>query len=146
MQLTRRQETWDPFRELDDLNTRINRLFGLTRWDGELADWVPSCDVSEDEKEYRIRLELPDVKKEDVHVKMESGVLVIKGERKEEKEEKGVRFHRRELSYGKFVRRFTMPEEIDETKIQATFRDGMLDLILAKVKVSPMKAKEIPII
>lgn len=146
MQLTRRQETWDPFRELDDLNTRINRLFGLTRWDGELADWVPSCDVSEDEKEYRIRLELPDVKKEDVHVKMESGVLVIKGERREEKEEKGVRFHRRELSYGKFVRRFTMPEEIDETKIQATFRDGMLDLILAKVKVSPMKAKEIPII
>lgn len=145
MQLTRRSETWDPFQEIDELKTRVNRLFGLTKWDGDLADWIPSCNVSEDEKEYRIRMELPDVKKEDVKVNMENGVLVVQGERKEEKEERGVRFHRRELSYGRFVRRFTMPEEVDESKIQANFRDGMLNLVLAKSKVKPSHVKEIPI-
>ena len=145
MQLTRRSETWDPFQEIDELKTRVNRLFGLTKWDGDLADWIPSCNVSEDEKEYRIRMELPDVKKEDVKVNMENGVLVVQGERKEEKEERGVRFHRRELSYGRFVRRFTMPEEVDESKIQANFRDGMLNLVLAKSKVKPSHIKEIPI-
>ena len=145
MQLTRRSETWDPFQEIDELKTRVNRLFGLTKWDGDLADWIPSCNVSEDEKEYRVRMELPDVKKEDVKVNMENGVLVVQGERKEEKEERGVRFHRRELSYGRFVRRFTMPEEVDESKIQANFRDGMLNLVLAKSKVKPSHVKEIPI-
>lgn len=145
MQLTRRQETWDPFHELDDLSTRMNRLFGMTRWDGELADWAPSCEVSEDDAGYRIRLDLPGLKKEDVHVKMENGVLVIQGERKEEKEEKGVKFHRRELTYGKFVRRFTIPEEIDESRVQATFQDGTLNLVLAKTSKAPSKSKEIPI-
>ncbi len=145
MQLTRRSETWDPFQEIDELKTRVNRLFGLTKWDGDLADWVPSCNVSEDEKEYRVRMELPDIKKEDVKVNMENGVLVVQGERKEEKEERGVRFHRRELSYGKFLRRFTMPEEVDESKIQASFRDGMLNLVITKSKVKPTQVKEIPI-
>jgi HSP20 family protein len=145
MQLTRRAESWDPFQEIDELKSRVNRLFGLTKWDGDLADWVPSCNVSEDEKEYRIRMELPDVKKEDVHVNMDNGVLIVQGERKEEKEEKGVRFHRRELSYGKFVRRFTLPEEIDESRIQANYRDGMLNLILEKAKVKSVKVKEIPV-
>jgi HSP20 family protein len=145
MQLTRKSETWDPFQEIDELRSRVNRLFGLTKWDGDLADWIPSCNVSEDEKEYRIRMELPDVKKEDVHVNMDNGVLVVQGERKEEKEEKGVRFHRRELSYGKFVRRFTMPEEVDASKIQANFRDGMLNLALEKSKVKASMFKEIPI-
>lgn len=141
MQITR----WDPLREIDDLNTRVNRLLGSTRWDGELADWIPASNVSEDDKEYRIRLELPDVKKEDVHVKVENGVLIIEGERKEEKDEKDIKFHRREMNYGKFVRRFTLPEEIDETKVQASFRDGMLNLVLAKSKVVTMKSREIPI-
>lgn len=145
MQLKKWQETWDPFRELDDLSTRMNRLFGLTRWDGELADWSPACDVSEDENGYRIRLELPGLRKEDVHVRMENGVLVIQGERKEEKEEKGVKYHRRELSYGKFVRRFTIPDAIDESKIEANFHDGILNLVLTRTKTAPAKTKEIPI-
>ncbi|HEU4929832.1 MAG TPA: Hsp20/alpha crystallin family protein, partial [Candidatus Krumholzibacteria bacterium] len=132
MQLTR----WDPIHEIDDLSTRVNRLLGLTRFNGELADWVPACNVMENDKEYRLRVELPDMKKEDIHVKMEDRILVIEGERKEEKEEKGMRFHRRELTYGKFVRRFTMPEEIEASKIQTSFRDGMLELVLPKMKVT----------
>lgn len=150
MKLIHGQETWDPFREMDDLGRRVNRLFGLTQWNdaGEVlavADWVPSCNVSEDEKEYRVRAELPEVKKDDVHVTLEDGVLTIEGERKEEKEEKGVKFHRREFSYGKFVRRFAMPDQADESKVQARFHDGVLDVIIAKSKLNLPKAKEIPV-
>ena len=141
MQITR----WDPIHEIDDLSTRVNRLLGLTRFNGELADWVPACNVLENDKEYRLRVELPDMKKEDIHVKMEDRVLVIEGERKEEKEDKGMKFHRRELTYGKFVRRFTMPEEIEASKIQTSFRDGMLELILPKLKVTLPRVKEIPV-
>jgi HSP20 family protein len=148
MRLIRGQEAWDPFRDVDDLATRVNRLFGLTKWNDEslaMADWIPSCNVSEDEKEYHVRAELPDIKKDDVHVTLENGVLTIEGERKEEKEEKGLKYHRRELSYGKFVRRFTMPEEADESKVQASFHDGMLDVTIAKSKIKLPKTKEIPV-
>lgn len=141
MQLTR----WDPFREIDELSTRVNRLLGANQLNGELADWIPASNISEDEKEYRIRLELPEVKKEDVHVKMENGALVVEGERKEEKEEKGLKFHRREMSYGKFLRRFMLPEEVDEARVQANFRDGMLNLVLLKTKTTSVKSKEIPV-
>lgn len=145
-----RSESWDPFREMDDLGRRVNRLFGLTKWNdcGEallIADWVPACNVIEDEKEYCVRVELPNVKKEDVHVKMEEGLLTIEGERKEEQEEKGVKFHRRELNYGKFIRRFAMPEEADEAKIEARFHDGVLDVTIAKSILKLPKAKEIPV-
>lgn len=141
MQLTR----WDPVREIDELSTRVNRLMGATQFNGELADWIPASNITEDEKEYRIRLELPDVKKEDVHVKVENGALVIEGERKEEKEEKGLKFHRREMIYGKFLRRFVLPEEVDEARVQANFRDGMLNLVLTKTKTTSVKSKEIPV-
>jgi HSP20 family protein len=149
--MLRRIETWAPFSELDDLGERMKRLFPA-RWAGDggrellaLADWVPSCNVMEDAKEFRIRVELPDVRKEDVHVSMQDGTLTIEGERKEEKEEKGIKFYRRELSYGKFVRRFTMPEEVDESKVQAIFENGMLMVTVAKAKVLQPRAKEIPV-
>ena len=111
MQLMRRQESWNPFREMEELSTRMNRLFSLSPWTGNgerellaTTDWAPSCDISETEKEYRVNAELPGVKKGDVHVTLENGVLTIQGERREEKEERGEKMHRRELSYGKFMR------------------------------------------
>lgn len=147
MRLIRGPETWDPFRDMD---TRINRIFGLTKWNDEgealaMADWVPSCNVSEDDKQYRVRAELPEVKKEDVHVTLENGVLTIEGERKQEKEEKGIKYHRREFNYGKFVRRFTMPEEADESKVEARFNDGVLNVTIAKSIMKVSKMKEIPV-
>ena len=147
MKYMKNWENWDPFREIDDLGHRVNRLFGMTKWNGELAlaDWVPMCNVSENEKEYRVRAELPDVRKEDVHLTLVDGLLTIEGERKEEREENGVKFHRRELNYGKFIRRFSMPEEADATKVQARFHDGVLDVTIAKAKVSLPKQKEIPV-
>jgi HSP20 family protein len=152
MQLLRRQQAWDPIREMEELSSRMNRLFGLRRWPGNgerellaTTDWSPSCDISETDKEYRIHAELPNVKKDDVHVRLEDGVLTIQGERREEKEEKGRKFHRRELSYGNFLRRFTMPDDADESMVEATFEDGMLNVVIGKSKAKASKAKEIAV-
>jgi HSP20 family protein len=147
MKYMKNYENWDPFREIDDLGRRVNRLFGMTKWNGELtmADWVPACNVSEDEKEFRVRAELPEVKKDDVHVTLVDGILAIEGERKEIMDEKSVKFHRRELTYGRFMRRFSMPEEADASKVLARFHDGVLDVTIAKSRVNLPKPKEIPV-
>ncbi|MCB9833764.1 MAG: Hsp20/alpha crystallin family protein [Planctomycetes bacterium] len=149
---TKQLENWDPFREMESLSKRMNRLFDITGWNDEAGkeliergDWCPSCDISETEKEYRIHAELPNVKKEDVHVTVENGILTIKGERREEKEEKDTKFHRRELSYGGFMRRFSLPEDCDEGKVDASFKNGMLNVAIAKAKAKTGKIKEIAI-
>jgi HSP20 family protein len=130
----------------------VNRFFGLSReGNGErealaTTDWSPSCDISETDKEYRIRAGLPNVEKDNVQVTLEEGILTIQGERPEEKEEKGVRFHRRELSYGNFLRRFTMPDNADESKVDATFNDGMLSVVIPKTeKPKQTSAKKIAV-
>jgi len=153
MQLIKRQEDWDPIRELEDLSSRFSRLFeSKTRRTGNgereaLAsmDWAPSCDISETDKEYRIRAALPSVKKEDVHVRAEDGVLTIQGERREEKEEKGATLHRRELTYGSFMRRFTIPDDGDDAKIDASFKDGMLNVVIPRTKDKTTRTKEIAV-
>ena len=83
-----------------------------------VADWTPSVDISETEQECQIKAEIPDVKKEDVKVTVEDGVLTIQGERKHEKEEKGKKYHRIERSYGSFVRTFSLPDVIEEEKVK----------------------------
>jgi HSP20 family protein len=130
---------WDPFRELEDVSNRLNRIFGrsLARIEGgqdmlKMADWSPSADISETETEYVIKAEIPGVNKEDVKVTIENGLLTIQGERKMEKEEKGKKFHRVERSYGSFVRNFRMPDDADENSIKAEFKDGMLTVTLGK--------------
>jgi HSP20 family protein len=140
MQLIPRQER-NPFRELEDLSTRVSRLLGRPLFgrtdEGEalsIPDWLPSCEVSETEMDYRLSAQLPRVKKEDVRVTVESGVLTLEGERHAESETQGRKFHRRELEYGHFVRRFTIPEDADPSKIEATFEDGMLNVTIAKTK------------
>src|SRR3989338_236334 len=92
---------WDPFRELEDISNRLNRLFGrsstLAGSDQEMlamADWTPSVDISETDSAYLIKGEIPGVKKEDVKVTIQDGMLTIQGERRQEKEEKGKKFHR----------------------------------------------------
>ncbi len=152
MKLIRYHDRWDPFQELEDLTSRMNRVFGLTRWPGlgehealATTEWTPSCDITETDTEYRIRAELPDVKREDVHVTMERGILTIRGERKDTKDETGVRVHRRELTYGSFLRRFTMPDDADENKIVAAFTHGILDVTVAKTKVAAPTVREIAI-
>ena len=132
---------WSPFRELEDIQTRLNRFFNETPF----GDWAPPVDIQETDKEYLIKAELPEVKKEDVKVEMLDGVLTIQGERRQEKEEKGKKFHKMERSYGTFVREFSLPSEVDATKIAAEFKDGMLNIHLPKTANAKPKAIEVKV-
>ena len=135
---------WDPLRELEDMSMRLGRFFnqpGLHRVDDGgsfFADWAPAVDVQETDKEYIVKADLPDVRKEDVKVGIEDGVLTLEGERKQEKDEKGKKFHRVERVYGKFVRRLALPMEVDAQKVAADFKDGVLNVHMPKaVTVKP---------
>jgi HSP20 family protein len=138
---------WDPFRELEDVSNRLNRIFGSSparaRAGNEmlaLADWTPSVDISETDTAYLIKAEIPEVKKDDVKVSIQEGMLTIQGERKQEKEEKGKKFHRIERSYGSFVRSFRVPDDADESGVKAEFKDGMLNVTLPKSEKAKTKS------
>ena len=127
---------WNPFRELDEMQGRLSRWFERPsgRENGLLsdADWAPPVDITEDEKEYVIKAELPDIPKDQVKVSVENGTLVITGERRFEKEEKERKYHRIERSYGSFARSFGLPDDADASKIEAKFNDGVLTVHLGK--------------
>jgi HSP20 family protein len=143
---------WDPFRELEEVSDRLNRMFARPAASGIngketmiVADWTPAVDISETEGEYLIKAEIPDVKKEDVKVTVEDGVLTIQGQRKQEKEEKGMKYHRIERSYGSFARTFSLPDVIEEDKAKAEFKDGVLSLHLPKSEKAKPKAIEVKV-
>lgn len=138
---------WDTFRELEDVTNRLNRIFGqpLARSESgqnmlAVADWAPSVDISETDSAYLIKGEIPGVKKEDVKVTIQDGMLTIQGERRQEKEEKGKKFHRIECSYGSFARSFRVPSDADESSVKAEFKDGMLNVTLAKSEKAKPKS------
>ncbi|MEW6681340.1 MAG: Hsp20/alpha crystallin family protein [Nitrospirota bacterium] len=144
---------WDPFKELDELQGRLSTLFGRApvRKAGEreermtLTDWAPLVDVIEDEKEYLVKAELPEVKKDDVKISVQDDVLTVSGERTQEKEEKGKKFHRIERAYGSFSRSFTLPEDADASKISADFKNGVLTVHLPKSERAKPKSIEVKI-
>lgn len=130
---------WDPFKEMDELQRRLGSILGLApqrpaagREDMTVAQWLPLVDITEDEKEYLIKAELPEVKREEVKVLVENGVLTLSGERKFEKEDSTKRYHRVERAYGSFTRSFTVPEDADPARVTAEFKDGVLTVRLAK--------------
>jgi HSP20 family protein len=102
-------------------------------------------DISETDKEFTIKAEIPDVKKDDVKVSIDKGVLTIKGEKKLEKEEKGKKFHRVECQYGSFTRSFTLPDNVDESAIKASFKDGVLNVQIQKAEKVKPKAIEVKV-
>jgi len=136
---------WDPFRELESIQARLNRLAGEAGEVAAFADWTPAVDVQEVGNEYLVKADLPDVKREDVKVTFEDGVLTLEGERKLEKEEKAGKFHKVERAYGKFVRRFAMPSEIDSGKVEATFKDGVLNVRLPKAEGAKPKTIQVKV-
>ena len=138
---------WDPFRELEDVSNRLNRIFGQSLARSEsgqnmlaVADWAPSVDISETDSAYLIKGEIPGVKKDDVKVTIQDGMLTIQGERRQEKEEKGKKFHRIECSYGSFARSFRVPSDADENSVKAEFKDGMLNVTLANSEKAKPKS------
>ena len=110
-----------------------------------VADWVPSVDITEDNKEYLIKAEIPEVNKNDVRVTVQEGVLTIQGERRQEKEEKDKRLHRVERAYGTFVRSFSLPEDVAEENVKAEFKDGMLWVHLPKTEKAKPKSIEVKV-
>jgi len=140
---------WDPFREVEDIFERFSKSLGWQKKSTEEVmatnDWAPRADVMETEKDFIVKLEIPEVKKDDVKVFLDNGVLSIKGERKMEKEEKDKKFHRVERYYGQFTRAFRMPDNIDEGNINASFKDGILKISIQKKEKASPKGTEIQI-
>jgi HSP20 family protein len=153
MNLIRYEPTTFPFfREMEEVSDRLNRFFGGRPLRGNggkesliVTDWMPAVDIQETETEYLVKAELPEVKKEDVKVTVENGVLTVQGERKQEKEEKGKKFHRVERSYGTFLRTFAVPLDAEETKVAADFKDGVLRVHLPKTEKPRPKAIEVKV-
>ena len=127
---------WDPFRELNVLQDRMNRLFQDYAPRGEqdltTGNFVPPVDIYEDEHSVTLKVEVPGLDPKDVDVQVENHTLTIKGERKFEKEEKEENFHRIERRYGSFVRSFTLPITVDTENIKADYENGVLKVQLAK--------------
>lgn len=140
---------WDPFNELEDMSNRLNRIFQRrpTAAGNAMAmtDWVPTVDVEENEEGYLVKAELPGMKKEDIKVTVDNGMLSFRGERKFEKEEKGKKYHRVERSYGTFFRSFSLPEGVDEQKLHAEFKDGLLSVFVPKAPNMKPKAVQVPV-
>jgi HSP20 family protein len=143
---------WNPFKERDELESRLATLLATREPTGNggkealtVAQWSPLVDITEDEKEYLIQAELPDMKKEEVRLTVENGVLSISGERKFDNEEKGRKYHRIERAYGSFVRSFSLSEDADESNVTANFKDGMLQVHLPKSVKAKQKTVEIKI-
>jgi HSP20 family protein len=149
---------WDPLRDLEEMSDRLNRVFGGSSRSGSarslqggeretlaIPDWSPRVDIAETDEEFQIKAEIPEVSKEDVKVSIENGVLSIRGERKQEKEESGKRFHRVERYYGSFLRTFTVPDNIDEGKVRAEFKDGVLNILLPKSEKAKPKAIDVKV-
>ena len=147
MTLTRRRQ--DPLAGLGGLQEAFRDM--LATWPfGErealsLADWTPTCNVSETAEEYRIDAELPGVKSEDLEVNVEDRILTLRGERRDKREEKGKKYHRVESSYGSFMRRFTLPDDADEDQVAADFKDGVLSVRIARAAPRESKARKIEV-
>ena len=140
---------WDPPREIEDMFDRYTKAIGFPRRGNQevmtSGDWSPRVDIAETDNSFVIKAEIPEVKKEDVKVTVDNGVLTIRGERKQENEEKGRKCHRIERYYGSFTRSFTLPDNVDEAKIEASFRDGMLNLQIPKTEAAKSKAIEVKV-
>ena len=142
---------WNPFRELDTIQNPLTTMLGRPWWrptEEEIfgtTEWTPVADVEENEKEYLIKAELPEVKKEDVKVTVENNTLRITGERKLEKEEKGKKFHRIERMYGTFERDFLLPENARGDKVTADYRDGVLKVHIPKNEKATPEAVEVKV-
>lgn len=108
-------------------------------------DWAPRVDISETDNELVIKADIPDVKKEDVKVSVDEGVLTIQGEKKQEREESGKKYHRVERFYGNFSRSFSLPSYVNESKIEATFKNGVLKLSIPKIAEGSHKNIEIKV-
>lgn len=140
---------WDPFREIDDMFTKYLTHYNRPSLGNQellaSGDWAPRADIAETDLDFTIKVEVPEIKREDIKITIDNGVLNIRGERKREKEDKGVKYHRVERHYGSFLRSFSLPDNVAEEQIDAQFKEGVLTLRLPKMEKSKPKRIEIAV-
>ena len=143
---------WDPFQELQSWGERMSRLMGTDRTPARRGSedegltygtWTPPVDIVEGKDRIQLKVELPGFKEDQVNLTVEDGLLTIRGERKFNRESREENYHRIERSYGTFVRSFTLPSSVEQSRIQATFADGILNVDMPKREET--KPKQIPI-
>jgi len=140
---------WEPLRGMEDLLDRYTRSMaypiGRSGDVGSNSEWCPRVDIVEMNDAFKIKAEIPGVKKEDVRVTLDNGVLTLEGERRQHREEDGFRFHRVESEYGNFIRSFTLPANVKSSDLKAHYHDGILELNIPKSEESHVKAMAIPV-
>ena len=140
---------WDPFRDLNTLQERMNLLFEDANrgWRAEepssTTSWSPAVDIYETESEIIVQAELPGMERKEIELSLENNVLTLKGDRRFEKEGKDENYHRIERSYGSFTRAFSIPAMVNEEEIKADYKEGVLAILLPKKERARSKQIEI---
>ncbi len=146
-QVRRRNELVDPFRGMNELAERLWHGFPF----GEIAEkefeteFMPNVDISETDKQVTVKAELPGIAREDIDISLDENYLIIKGEKKQEKEETGKHFHRLERTFGSFYRSLRLPTLVEKDKIDATFKDGVLTVVLPKSEEAKKKITHVTV-
>ena len=134
---------YSPVRELMTMNDRLNRIFdeafGGQNGALEHGQWAPAVDLREEENEFILQADMPGMKKEDIDINVENSVLTIQGERRFEAEDRRESYHRVERAYGRFVRSFTLPTRVKADAITASYKDGILEVVIPKAEESKPK-------
>ena len=142
---------WDPFRDLISIQDRMNRLFeqtlARTREEEGIAasTWMPAVDIYETPDQVVMKAELPGLTREDIEINVRDNTLSLRGQRKFEKDVKEENYLRIERAYGSFQRSFTLPVTIQQDKIKAVFRDGVLEMSLPKAEEARPKQIKIDV-
>lgn len=145
---------WNPFREMEALLDRYSQATGRTTLGNDdeslfyLSDWSPTVDIEESDESYLVKADLPGVKRENIEVSFDNGMLSIQGEKREEKEggTKGAKRHRTERFTGRFARSFTLPAAVKRDAIDANYRDGVLTLMIPKADEAKPRSIDINVV
>jgi HSP20 family protein len=132
---------WDPFRELSALQTEVNRLFSRVGAGevGERQSWTPSVDVIETDDAIKLKADLAGMDPKDINIELQDNVLTVSGERRFEEEVKEDKFYRIERRYGSFSRSLALPPTADESKVEAKYENGLLEIVVPKTEVAKPK-------
>jgi len=133
---------WTPWQELENMNRQLSNLLGDSPFDAasEAGQWAPRVDIRETDDALLVQAELPGIEKKDVHLEVKDGILTLSGERRYEKDVKEENVHRVERAYGKFSRSFSLPSNVDADKVNATMKNGVLEVRLPKRESAKPKA------
>lgn len=140
---------WDPFRDLMNIHERVSRLLSdaPTGWNAEdgYGAWIPPVDIFEQGEQVVLRAELPGVDRDHIDIRVENGVLTLKGRRLREGEINDKNAYRLERVYGSFSRTFALPTTVDAGRIEAKYRDGVLEVVLPKLEEAKPKKIQIQV-